>query len=94
MSDAPKNAPRTWNDALDKDDLTTAYLFGYHKRDYKVQEQADRIEALEAKLDKAVEALEAIYEISCEPAETDHKAVRGWIEVRARAALAKTGETG
>ena len=57
MSDAPKNAPRTWNDALDKDDLTTAYLFGYHKRDYKVQEQADRIEALEAKLDEAVEAL-------------------------------------
>ena len=48
MSDATKNAPRTWNDALDKDDLTTAYLFGYHKRDYKVQEQADRIEALEA----------------------------------------------
>jgi hypothetical protein len=33
-------------------------------------------------------ALEAIYEITVEPAETDHKNVRGWIEVTARNALA------
>ena len=33
-------------------------------------------------------ALEAIYEITVEPAETDHKNVRGWIEVTARNAIA------
>ena len=30
------------------------------------------------------EALDRIYEIAVEPAETDDKSVRGWIEVEAR----------
>jgi hypothetical protein len=55
---------------------------------------ADRIKGLKARADAALaenvrlrEALAAIYEITVEPAETDHHAVRGWIEVTARAAL-------
>lgn len=41
-----------------------------------------------------VEALEAIWEICCEPAETDAASVKGWDEVRARAALAKIAQEG
>jgi len=92
MSDAPKNAPRTWNDALDKDDLTTAYLFGYHKRDYKVQEQADRIQALEAENARLREAL-MVYAESCDATDKISCGYEGnMCCMTARVALAKTGE--
>lgn len=46
-----------------------------------------RANAAEAREERLRGALDAIYEITVEPAETDHKNVRGWIEVTARAAL-------
>ena len=54
-----------------------------------IKAQAADIERLRGDLAKAVDALEAIYEITVEPAETDHKNVRGWIEVTARNTLAE-----
>lgn len=62
------------------------YRAAYAERD-RIGTQAVR--ELEAKLAKAVEALEAVYEITVEPAETDHRNVRGWIEVTTRTTLAE-----
>lgn len=67
------------------DDLTTAYMAGAHSRDG----EAERLRAHNKRL---VLALQAILEISVEPAETDHKSVREWIEKAARAALAEGGD--
>ena len=61
--------------------------FTAHPTTKLIRALAARVADLEAERGRLQEALEAIYEVTVEPAETDHHSVRGWIEVTARAAL-------